>query len=218
MKARHSRAKTDEKDFFSTSDAARISNDASSSPLSVYDTVPSLSPFMTGAGTLSSMVTERLSFFPSPFGSVSDALSAQTTPTSFSIPPSTATGYSSSFRLSSTVSKPAKPKSPLYKIVSDFPGSWDDLRLMKALLLDYYPQDKLLRNLLLTSAEEHIPHKLITNQSCNKSEFFRYAKLIVNAHGCSIERAKEIIFLWVDALEIDKRNLIDEYPGHDKCL
>ena len=112
---------------------------------------------------------------------------------------------------------PAKPKSPLYRIVSDFPGSWDDLRLMKALLLDYYPQDKLLRNLLLTSAEERIPHKLHTNHSCSKSEFFRYAKLIVNAHGCSIEKAKEIIFLWLDVLEIDKRNLIDEYPGHDKC-
>ncbi len=111
--------------------------------------------------------------------------------------------------------------SPLCEIVKKYTEIWEDPKRMKAVLLDYYPQEKLMRNLLMTSVEEGIPQELLRKRICNEADLYRYAKLIVAAHGCSIDKAKEIIWLWIDALEIQaedsQANSRKEYPGRVKC-
>ena len=38
---------------------------------------------------------------------------------------------------------------------------WNEPARFKALLMDYFPQNKLLRNLLYHSVEEHIPQEIL---------------------------------------------------------
>ena len=89
-------------------------------------------------------------------------------------------------------------------LVTDFERAWENPSVMKDLLMDYYPNDKLLRNLLYASVEEHIPHDLYLSQSYSKEELYRYSKRLVDGYGCNKRIANEIVELWVDALRIEK--------------
>ena len=56
-------------------------------------------------------------------------------------------------------------------IINDqYPDAWNNAKLFKALLMDYYPEDKLLRNLIFTCVEERIPQKMVKLNSCNNME------------------------------------------------
>lgn len=106
----------------------------------------------------------------------------------------------------------------LLEIVDRYPLVWDNPRLIKALVLDYYPEEKLIRNLITACVEEQIPQDIYSHQSCSKTELFRYANKVVNAYGCSIDKAKEIVYLWAEALNINNLpSRRDLYPGHEKC-
>lgn len=99
-----------------------------------------------------------------------------------------------------------KTDSILASIIFDYPCVWENAKKMNALLLDYFPEDKLTRNLILSSVEEHIPHDLYVMKSCSKTDFHRFTKRLIDSHGCVESKAEEIIMLWIDALEISIEN------------
>lgn len=86
----------------------------------------------------------------------------------------------------------------LVKILSDNPLIWYDLKKVKALLFDFYPEDKLLRNLLFTCAVEMIPQRLIEKEDINQIELHTFEKMIIESHGCSREMACEVLGMLIN--------------------
>ena len=86
-------------------------------------------------------------------------------------------------------------------IVKDYPYVWDDLKVLKGLLSDYYPEEKLLRNLIYTCAVEKIPQSIIKKKSVDRIDYYKYEKKIIESHGCSSETAHEVITKLEYALE-----------------
>ncbi len=68
--------------------------------------------------------------------------------------------------------------------------------------MDYYPTEKLKRNLLLACVQENIVSELRKKSRCEKIEIYRYEKRIIEAYGCTQEIAQEMVGLWVSALNI----------------
>lgn len=91
---------------------------------------------------------------------------------------------------------------PLKRLLYDVPQAWDDLDYFKKLLLDYYPSDKLRRNLLFISAEEGIPQQLISLKHFTSQDQDKLIQFMVDASGCQEKYAIEIISEWADALGI----------------
>jgi len=100
-----------------------------------------------------------------------------------------------------------KTDSVLASIVCEYPCVWENAKKMKALLLDYYPEDKLTRNLILSSVEEQIPHDLYGMKSCSKTDFHRFTKRLIDSYGCVEAKAEEIIMLWMDAFAVIIENV-----------
>lgn len=93
-----------------------------------------------------------------------------------------------------------KKDNVLCKILTDYPNSWMDMRKFKALLLDYIPNDKLSRNLIIGSVEEDIPQFILQNPSLTEQDIYRLEKRIVESYGCDHIVAGEIISLWIEAI------------------
>ncbi|SEQ84838.1 hypothetical protein SAMN02910369_02534 [Lachnospiraceae bacterium NE2001] len=90
----------------------------------------------------------------------------------------------------------------LMKIVKDYAYLLEDNKRMKAILMDFYPNEKLKRNLLLACVEENIVKELINKTICERTDIYRFEKRIIDAYGCSPEKAREMVDLWISALEI----------------
>jgi TPR repeat protein len=95
----------------------------------------------------------------------------------------------------------------LSQIVRDYPDAWNNPKRLKALLSDYYPENKLLRNLLLTCVAEGITNEIFEQGKCSNADVYRYAKIVVKSHGCTIESAQEVVNLWIAALKADEYSL-----------
>lgn len=91
-------------------------------------------------------------------------------------------------------------KNILFDILDDNPNIWENKKLLKALLSDYLPEDKLRRTLLFISVEENIPQEIKQTCGITEIEIYRWSKRLTNACGCSIDLAKEIIGQWTDAI------------------
>lgn len=118
----------------------------------------------------------------------------------------------------------------LKKIIQDYPDVWMDYKKFKALLLDFYPQDKITRNLLLISVEEKIPEEVKQQRTCSILEKKAFAKRIVSACNCSMDDAERIITLWLAVYNvfeksikneklrfIDRNTLIDDLEIPSRC-
>lgn len=91
----------------------------------------------------------------------------------------------------------------LKTIIQNYPEAISNSKRIKALLMDYLPENKLLRNLLCTCIEEGIIDELRSRNSCSKADIERYERIITNSHGCSLEKAEEVVWLWIEALDVN---------------
>lgn len=89
-------------------------------------------------------------------------------------------------------------------IVHKFPQIWNEIKRFKAILMDYYPDNKMKRNLLVVSSEEKIPHELSSTHLCSKTMYHRLVKKMMEASGCTEERANEIVDMWIIALNCEQ--------------
>lgn len=77
-----------------------------------------------------------------------------------------------------------------------------DSSRIKALLMDCFPQDKLLRNILFVCVEEKIVDELSEKTEVDMRELYSYKQRIVNSYGCSEDIAEKAIVIWIDAMNI----------------
>lgn len=95
-----------------------------------------------------------------------------------------------------------KSEGKLASIIKTYPRVWEDTKLMKALLMDFYPDDKITRNLIFSSVEERIPHDIYVLDVCTQNDYYRFVKRLTTAYGCIETKAEEIVSLWLETLEI----------------
>lgn len=86
-------------------------------------------------------------------------------------------------------------------ILSEYPDLWKEPKRFKAVLLDYCPENKLERNLIIHSVEECIPNDLLHMDDVDELVIKNLAKRITSAVGCENEKAIEIVSMWVEALD-----------------
>ena len=109
----------------------------------------------------------------------------------------------------------------LKALVGDNEYIWREPKRFKAFLMDYYPDNKLLRNLILACATEGIIDNLLITKIFNAKEKYRLSKVLMDSYGCSYSKAEEVISLWIDAFgiqmdkdsEISERDVVTEKPA-----
>ena len=91
-------------------------------------------------------------------------------------------------------------------IIEKYPDIWEYEHLFRAVLMDIYPEEKLIRNLLRVSVEERIPHQLKEMNQYSLVKRFELSKSMVEAYGCSRETADLIVDLWIEAFGLRSNN------------
>ena len=92
-------------------------------------------------------------------------------------------------------------KNVLCDLVIKYPDVLSDIRLFKALILDYIPNDKLKRNLLIGCLEEDIPQEISSIKDISSQQMYRFEEKLVKAYGCNHMIANEVIEMWYEALK-----------------
>mgnify|MGYP004455996807 CR=1 FL=1 len=95
----------------------------------------------------------------------------------------------------------SKNDNVLCHLLIKYPDILSDIRLLKALLLDYIPSDKLKRNLLIGCLEEDIPQEISTIKNMSSQHMYRFEEKLIKAYGCNRMIANEVINMWYDALQ-----------------
>ena len=129
--------------------------------------------------------------------------------------------YSSHVRLIyetvSSMDDKGQRKNVLCDLVIKYPAILSDIRLFKALILDYIPNDKLKRNLLIGCLEEDIPQEISSIKDISSQQMYRFEEKLVKAYGCNHILANEVIEMWYEALKCKgkekKRYLIKTIKG-----
>ena len=129
--------------------------------------------------------------------------------------------YSSHVRLIyetvSSMDDKGQRKNVLCDLVIKYPAILSDIRLFKALILDYIPNDKLKRNLLIGCLEEDIPQEISLIKDISSQQMYRFEEKLVKAYGCNHMIANEVIEMWYEALKCKgkekKRYLIKTIKG-----
>lgn len=92
-------------------------------------------------------------------------------------------------------------KEEIKRIISEYSECFENIHRLKSLLMDLFPEDKMTRNLLLISVEEKI-YEDIKNSEYIDALFANSLKLrLSSASGCSMEKAEEIVLLWLYAFD-----------------
>ena len=129
--------------------------------------------------------------------------------------------YSSHVRLIyetvSSMDDKGQRKNVLCDLVIKYPAILSDIRLFKALILDYIPNDKLKRNLLIGCLEEDIPQEISSIKDISSQQMYRFEEKLAKAYGCNHMIANEVIEMWYEALKCKgkekKRYLIKTIKG-----
>ena len=94
----------------------------------------------------------------------------------------------------------------LTQIAIDYEDVWHDRRRFKAILNDFLPTDKILRNQILISVDEDIPDRLSEEIGKERIRTLiqKYGGILKNAIECNDQIADEIICMWFNAISIVK--------------
>lgn len=90
----------------------------------------------------------------------------------------------------------------LKRILTEYPDSWKNEKLFKAILADFLPGDEyiLFRNLLRFCVIEKIPEDMKGQKNLPPMKLHFYKKRLVNHYGCSEENALEVLAVWKNVI------------------
>jgi len=97
----------------------------------------------------------------------------------------------------------------LKQIINQYPSAIDSRSQMKALLLDYLPNERMTRNILMMVLDEGIASEIRSSNGINRFQIVKYVKALTTYYGITEENAKDAIRAWSEALcvEIEKSNV-----------
>lgn len=89
----------------------------------------------------------------------------------------------------------------LKKLLTDNPSALFERKVLKGLLSDYYPQNKLYVNTLLMAYDEGIVNELSSSQEVDDFRKMRMQTMLINNYGISQEMAESVVSTWEKALK-----------------
>lgn len=95
----------------------------------------------------------------------------------------------------------------LREIVQHHAETLSDDKKLRAMLKDYFPEDKRTQNTLLMVVDEGILDDMQGKDRINKFQMFGYIKGIANDYGVSEQIAKTAIINWATAIGIDAEDV-----------
>lgn len=88
----------------------------------------------------------------------------------------------------------------LARIVKDYPDALSDRKKLQALFSDFFPQDRLKRNILLMVFDDGITEEMQAAANLDKMTLHRYAKSVSQGYGIKTESAEEAVLAWARAI------------------
>ena len=93
------------------------------------------------------------------------------------------------------------------KLLLDHPEALKNRQLLKSLLLDYFPQKKLIVNSLLMAFDEGIIDEIVSyNSEIDLLAEQRMQRMLVNNYGISADLSNSIISTWIKAINQSIKN------------
>lgn len=88
----------------------------------------------------------------------------------------------------------------LARIVKDYPDALSDRKKLQALFSDFFPQDRLKRNILLMVFDDGITEEMQTATTLDTMALHRYVKSVSQGYGIKTESAEEAVLAWARAM------------------
>ena len=88
----------------------------------------------------------------------------------------------------------------LARIVKDYPDALSDRKKLQALFSDFFPQDRLKRNILLMVFDDGITEEMQTITNLDTMALHRYVKSVSQGYGIKTESAEEAVLAWARAM------------------
>lgn len=88
----------------------------------------------------------------------------------------------------------------LARIVKDYPDALSDRKKLQALFSDFFPQDRLKRNILLMVFDDGITEEMQAATTLDTMALHRYVKSVSQGYGIKTESAEEAVLAWARAM------------------
>lgn len=88
----------------------------------------------------------------------------------------------------------------LARIVKDYPDALSDRKKLQALFSDFFPQDRLKRNILLMVFDDGITEEMQAATNLDTMTLHRYVKSVSQGYGIKTENAEEAVLAWAKAM------------------
>lgn len=88
----------------------------------------------------------------------------------------------------------------LARIVKDYPDALSDRKKLQALFSDFFPQDRLKRNILLMVFDDGITEEMQAATNLDTMALHRYVKSVSQGYGIKTENAEEAVLAWARAM------------------
>lgn len=88
----------------------------------------------------------------------------------------------------------------LARIIKDYPDALLDRKKLQALFSDFYPQDRLKRNILLMVFDDGIVDEMQTAVALDRIALHRYVKSVSQGYGIQTGSAEDAVLIWARAM------------------
>ena len=88
----------------------------------------------------------------------------------------------------------------LARIIKDYPDALKDRKKLQALFSDFFPQDRLKRNVLLMVFDDGIVDEMHAASQFDRMALHRYVKSVSQGYGIRTESAEDAVLTWAMAM------------------
>lgn len=88
----------------------------------------------------------------------------------------------------------------LARIIKDYPDALLDRKKLQALFSDFYPQDRLKRNILLMVFDDGIVDEMQSMAALDRIALHRYVKSVSQGYGIQTGSAEDAVLIWARAM------------------
>ena len=104
----------------------------------------------------------------------------------------------------------------LANLIQDYPDALSDRKKLQALLLDFFPQDKRKRNLLLLTFDDGIVHEMKGLVQMDKMILHRFVRSIEQGYDIRTKSAENAVSAWARAFGLlTEEKKVDSLPAED---
>lgn len=105
----------------------------------------------------------------------------------------------------------------LARIIHDYPDALSDRKKLQALFSDFFPQDRLKRNILLMVFDEGVVDEMRSKTQIDRMDLHRYVKSVSQGYGIRTENAEEAVLAWAKAvgMSLDAEPAAEEAESTD---